>query len=60
LSAGDNRWLVRPIVVAQFGPAFMFSGVAIALRAYFVLLVTSGLALVFAASGALRSRRPSG
>jgi hypothetical protein len=38
----------------------MFSGVAIALRAYFVLLVTSGLALVFAASGALRSRRPSG
>lgn len=31
MSVGDNRWLVRSIVIAQFGPAFMFSGVAIAL-----------------------------
>jgi MFS family permease len=31
VSGSDNRWLVRSIVFAQFGPAFMFSGVAIAL-----------------------------
>lgn len=31
MSQLDNRWLVRSIVFAQFGPAFMFSGVAIAL-----------------------------
>lgn len=31
MSEHDNRWLVRSIVIAQFGPAFMFSGVAIAL-----------------------------
>lgn len=31
VSSSDNRWLVRSIVFAQFGPAFMFSGVAIAL-----------------------------
>ncbi|MFT4515340.1 MAG: MFS family permease [Planctomycetota bacterium] len=31
MSGSDNRWLVRSIVFAQFGPAFMFSGVAIAL-----------------------------
>lgn len=31
MTAGDSRWLVRSIVIAQFGPAFMFSGVAIAL-----------------------------
>ncbi|MEZ6037684.1 MAG: MFS transporter [Planctomycetota bacterium] len=28
-----DRWLVRTIVLAQFGPAFMFSGVAVALPA---------------------------
>ncbi|MFK7741848.1 MAG: MFS transporter [Planctomycetota bacterium] len=27
----SNRWLVRSLVIAQFGPAFMFSGVAVAL-----------------------------
>jgi len=27
----EHRWLVRAIVLAQFGPAFMFSGVAVAL-----------------------------
>lgn len=31
--AVDDRWLVRAIVLAQFGPAFMFSGVAVALPA---------------------------
>lgn len=32
-SAAGDRWLVRAILLAQFGPAFMFSGVAVALPA---------------------------
>ena len=32
-AASYDRWLVRSVVVAQFGPAFMFSGVAVALPA---------------------------
>ena len=33
MTGREHRWLVAAIVLAQFGPAFMFSGVAIALPA---------------------------